>query len=114
MATDPSAIDPRLRGRDYAVQYDRVWSAAREVGRRLRGWTVNDADARRGEIRAEIVGWLWKRPDDVVIRITLDELGLTRVDLVLTPRTPRIGDRVSARRIGRFTRALDAEVQARS
>lgn len=111
VATVPAATDPRLRGRAYSVRFDSVWSAAREVGRTLRGWEVTAADARGGEIRAEVTGWPWKRPDDAVIRVWLDEVGLTRVDLTLTPQTPRLGTRVSARRIGRFLRALDAAVQ---
>lgn len=111
VATGPSAADPRLQGRAYAVRFDRVWDAAREVGRSLRGWSVTGADARGGEITAGVTGWPWRRPDDAVIRVWLDEVGMTRVDLALTPRTPRIGNRVCARRIGRFLRALDAAVR---
>lgn len=111
VATGASATDPRLQGRAYSVRFDSVWSAAREVGRTLRGWEVTAADSRGGEIRVEVTGWLWKRCDDAVIRVWLDDVGLTRVDLTLTPQTPRLGTRVSARRIGRFLRALDTALQ---
>src|SRR5215212_8034275 len=79
--TDPESPDRRLRGREYAVPFTTVWEAVLETARSQRRWTVTQADARRGEIDAEARTSLWRFVDDVWIRVSLDELGLTRVDM---------------------------------
>jgi hypothetical protein len=111
LSTDPFAPDPALRGRAYPIQFDRVWSAALVLGRDLRGWSVSDVDPRNGQISAEVHGWPLKRRDHATIVVSLDELGLTRVDLRMTPLTFRIGRRVSRRRIERFLTSLDSALQ---
>lgn len=108
VSTGPAAEDPRLRGRAYPVRFGSVWSAAVSTAGSLRGWRVLDLDPMRGAIRAEACGRLWKRPDEVRIQLSLDEVGLTRVDLTVTPLTRRLGSGPSRRRIGRYLRALDA------
>lgn len=112
LATDAAAEDPGLRGRAYPVRFGSVWSAALSTAEALGGWRVIDRDPVHGEIRAEACGRLWKRPDEVHIRLSLDEVGLTRVDLVVTPLARRIGRRRGRRRIGRYLRALDAALRA--
>lgn len=111
LSTEPSAPDPALRGRAYSIQFERVWSAALVLGRTLRGWSVSDVDQRNGQISAEVSGWLLKRPDQATIVVSLDEVGLTRVDLRMTPLTFRLGRRVSRRRIERFLTSLDSALQ---
>jgi hypothetical protein len=106
-ATDPEAADPRLRGRAYDLPYRRVWTAALAIARAERDWTVVAADPRAGEIRAEARAVLWRGVDDVHVRIALDPLGRTRVDLHSCSRARRGDLGTNARRIGRFLRALD-------
>ena len=109
--TDPESPDPRLRGRDYAVPFTTVWEAALETARTRRRWTVTQADARRGEIQAEARTALWRFVDDIWIRISLDELGLTRVDVSSQSRVGSADLGVNARRIARFLHALDRRLQ---
>jgi hypothetical protein len=106
-ATDPGSRDPRLRGRTYALPYRRVWAAALQVTGASRGWTVVAADPQAGEIQAEARTRLWRWVDDVFIRVALDPLGLTRVDLRSRSRSGSGDLGANARRIGRFVRALD-------
>ena len=54
---------------------------------------------------------LWKFVDDVWIRISLDELGLTRVDVSSQSRVGKADLGVNARRIARFLHALDRRMQ---
>lgn len=112
VVTDPRADDSRLRGGTFAIQFHEVWSTALILARTLRGWSVTGTDARNGEITAEVEGWIWKRPDQVTVRISLDDMGLTRVDLAAAPLTRRISRRVSTRRMGRFMRSLVAALQS--
>jgi Protein of unknown function (DUF1499) len=109
--TDPESPDPRLRGRDYAVPFTTVWNAALETARARKRWTVTQADARRGEIQAEARTALWRFVDDVWIRISLDELGQTRVDVSSESRVGRGDLGANARRIARFLHALDRRLQ---
>lgn len=105
--TEPDSDDPRLRGRSYAVPFARVWRAALdEIGARRR-WTLVEADPARGEILAEARTPVWRFTDDVWIRVSLDENGLTRVDVASTSRVGRSDFGTNARRIVRFLQTLD-------
>ena len=105
--TDPESPDRRLRGRDYPVPFTAVWEAALDTARGWSRWTIVQADARRGEIQAEARTALWRFVDDIWIRISLDELGLTRVDVSSQSRVGKADLGVNARRIARFLHALD-------
>jgi Protein of unknown function (DUF1499) len=109
--TDPESPDRRLRGREYAVPFTTVWEAALETARARRGWSVVETDARRGEILAEARTALWRFVDDVAIRISLDELGMTRVDVASQSRVGTADLGANARRIARFLHALDRRMQ---
>jgi uncharacterized protein (DUF1499 family) len=109
--TDPEAPDRRLRGREYAVPFATVWQAALDTARGWPRWTVVQAEARRGEIQAEARTALWRFVDDVWIRVSLDELGQTRVDVISQSRVGRADLGVNARRIARFLHALDRRLE---
>jgi hypothetical protein len=106
--TTPSSEDARLRGRTYAVPFERVWQAAMKLaGGGLRGWKMTHADDHDGVIHAESRPLVFGSRSDVVITITLDADAQTRVDMTSAFRKG-IGDLGSnSRRIGRFFRALD-------
>jgi hypothetical protein len=61
----------------------------------------------RGEIRAEVVSFIWKRPDEITVLVSLDDVGLTRVDLIVAPLGLRLGRGLARRRMTRFLRAVD-------
>ena len=107
-ATDPESADPALRGRTYAIPFDRVWSAIIAIADGgANGWRVLRADASEGVIEAESETRFRKRIDDVRIRIGLDDGGWTRVDLVSASRTNRADLGSNRRRIRDFLRRLD-------
>ena len=109
--TSPLAEDPDLRGRTYAIPYERVWRAARRLAAGgLRGWRIVDADDYDGLIRAEARSTLLRRVDDIVIRITLDANAQTRVDARSSSRGGRGDLGSNARRLRRFFAALDEEL----
>jgi hypothetical protein len=104
-ATRHDHPDPRLRGAVLPHPFQRVWTAARTVASSLPRWSVTASDPRAGEIVAEVHPRLGGSPSEVTIRISLDESGLTRVDLTCVPRSgPDLG--ASRRRIGRFLARL--------
>jgi hypothetical protein len=111
--TDPKAQDWRLRGRTYAIPFDRVWNAAlRLCGGGLKHWSLVSADDMAGVIRARALTRLFRRPHDVRVTIGLDENGQTRVDVasILINRKRDLG--ANARRIHRFMDELDATLGA--
>ena len=106
--TQRDAADPGLRGRTYAIPFDRVWTAALVIaGGKLRGWRIIHADDHEGLITAEHHSLLLRSAADVEIRIGLDQDAQTRVDATSASRRggPDLG--ANARRLRRFFRALD-------
>jgi hypothetical protein len=112
--TAPDARDAALRGRTYAVPFDLIWREALLLtGGGLRRWTVTEADDQEGVILAcarSIGGAM----HDVMITITLDADGQTRVDASAQARKPLSDFGRSARRLRRFFHALDRALQRRA
>ncbi len=105
--TEAASPDPRLRGRTYAIPFERVWRAALALAAEPPGWRVVGADDLEGVIRAETTSRLFHRLADVQIRVTLDENAQTRVDARSASRTARADLGANARRLRRFFRRLD-------
>lgn len=112
--TDPTSPDVRLRGRTYAISFDRVWTAAlRLADGGLRGWYVVHADDQWGNVRAVSRSLVLKRPLDVTVRVRLDENAQTRVD-VQTRASEGKGDLGRGPRlIARFFKRLDRTLGAK-
>lgn len=111
--TDPFSEDPRLRGRTYAITFDRVWNAALALADGgLKRWTVVESDDEEGIILAESRTFWLRMVDDVRIHVTLDDNGQTRVDVASASRKGRGDLGTNARRVGRFLRALDGRLEA--
>ena len=109
--TGPEHDDPALRGRVYAIPFDRVWSEAlRMAGGGLRGWAILRADDQDGLIEAEAVRLVSRAVDDVEIRICLDSNAQTRVDLTSRSRNQRPDLGANRRRILKFMREMDARL----
>ncbi|MFG1690665.1 DUF1499 domain-containing protein [Gemmatimonadota bacterium] len=112
--TDPHSEDHRLRGRTYAIPFDRVWKAAlRLAAAELRGWRVTHADDESGVIQAESKTLVLRFVDDVQIDVTLDENGQTRVDLTSASRVGKGDLGKNARRVGKFLKRLDRKLDAK-
>lgn len=113
--TDPSARDWRLRGRTYAIPFDRVWNVALSIcGGGLPRWSLVSADDRAGVMRARALTRVLRRASEVRVKIGLDANGQTRVDITsISPNRKRdLG--ASARRIHAFLAALDHRLGAES
>jgi hypothetical protein len=109
--TSPSAEDPRLRGRTYAVPFEDVWQAAtRLVGGGLKRWELLEADDQEGVIRGTAHGITERFTSGITVRITLDPDAQTRVDAMSASRTGRAGLGVNGRRLSRFFTRLDRAV----
>jgi hypothetical protein len=100
--TDPRSPNPRLRGRTYAIPFERVWSHALAVIQGdLRRWKLLTHDDQTGVILAEARTALLRRDVDIHVRIGLDENGQTRVDVRTALRSAH-GD------LGSTTRLIEA------
>jgi len=110
--TDPSADDPHLRGRTYAIPFDRVWTATLGIVHAHSRWSVVDADDLAGVVRCESTTLVLRRLEDVFIRISLDENAQTRVDLISRSREDRRDWGSNARRIRWFVKKLDRALDA--
>jgi hypothetical protein len=111
--TDPTSSDPSLRGRSYAIPFDRVWRAATLLADQdLPGWTVVSWNDRDGIIRAEARSRMFRLTDDVTIRISLDENAQTRVDMVSESRNGKADLGTNVRRVRTFFDRLDRKLAA--
>lgn len=109
-ATAPDHEDPSLRGRTYAVPFERVWRAALTIASGRSGWTILDADDLEGHIRIEAKTPVLRFVDDVEIRIGLDADAQTRVDMTSGSRKGKVDLGTNARRIRRFFKHLDRKL----
>ncbi|MFW5947388.1 MAG: DUF1499 domain-containing protein [Gemmatimonadota bacterium] len=111
--TAPSAEDPRLRGRTYAIPFEDVWQASLYLVKGgLRRWELLEADDQEGVIRGAAhgpFGWL---SSSITVRIVLDADAQTRIDALSASRTGRGDLGANARRLARFFAALDRRLAA--
>jgi hypothetical protein len=111
--TDRRSRDAALRGRTYAIPFDRVWNAALQLASgELSGWGVNRSDDHAGVLDAVASPLLFGPMADVRVRIGLDANGQTRVDVEARSRTSRGDLGGNRRRIRRFIAALDRKLEA--
>jgi hypothetical protein len=112
--TRPNHPNAALRGRRYAIPFDRVWAAAlkliEEGGSR---WVILEANDQAGFIRAEAETFLFRFVDDVLVQIGLDVDAQTRVDVTSRSRKGKTDLGTNGRRIRKFLRALDGALDVR-
>ncbi len=78
------------------------------AGGGLPRWRVVNADDQKGTLDAVATTFLFRKDEDVHIRVSLDDNGQTRVDLESASRAGRADLGRNARRIVAFCRRLDA------
>jgi hypothetical protein len=106
-------MDPRLRGRTYAIPFDRVWTVARALADGgMPRWKLLLVDDEKGRIDAEATTLALRLRDRVHVDIGLDENGLTRVDMSVTPARRWLDVGRGRRMVGRFVRRLDTGLGA--
>lgn len=105
----PEGVEERL----YSIPFSRVWQAALALLGSGRGWTVTGADPRHGSLLAERRSLLRRRPRRFYLSLSLDPMGLTRVEaaFVREDGTParRGRGRAAERILRRLDRALGVE-----
>ena len=112
--TCPRAGDARLRGRTYAIPFDRVWSAAEAAASgECPRWTLISANDEAGVIVAEVRTLVSRRIGDARIEIGLDGHAQTRLDVHVVMRGKRGDLGGAARVVGAFVKRLDASLQVR-
>ena len=100
-----------MRGRVYAIPFDRVWNEALAlVGGGLPRWTLSRCDDQEGRIEAAAQRLITRRVDDVEVRITLDVDAQTRVDLTSRGRSGRGDLGANRRHVLLFLKSLDARL----
>ena len=76
------------------------------------GWSLSEADEDRGIFKAESKTLVFRLVDDVQLRMSLDDYGQTRVDMISASRNGRGVFGRNARRIKKFFRVLDRRIGA--
>ena len=111
--TDPGSPDPHLRGRTYAIPFDRVWTAALGIANGgLRGWRLLRSDDVTGVLEAEAVSTLPQRVNLVRVQVSLDHNAQTRLDLLLVEQNSSLALGGNRRRLRRFVAEMDRRLGA--
>jgi len=108
--TRPDHPNPRLRSRTYGFPFPDIWGAVGTAASTRPRWSITGADPRAGTLRVEVRTPRMKHTHDVRIDLTLDENGLTQVDVESRSRKGFADFGANARRIERFLEALDAQL----
>jgi hypothetical protein len=109
------AIQPSLSGpgwRAYAIDFRGVWQAAEEVLGAMPRWAVRSADPRRGVMEVEVQRALGGGPRPVLLRLSLDPFGLTRVEIFPLSPTGKPVPVVEKQWLRRFFRRLEARLHS--
>ena len=105
--TNPWSEDPRLIGRTYAISFEEVWRGCMKFVAERDRWRLLQADDIAGFIRVRCTSFVFRREDNLEIRVALDENALTRVDMRAGSRKGRTDLGLNVRRVGRFFTKLD-------
>lgn len=112
--TDPGATDARLRGRRFAIPFERVWAASyRLLSGGLPHWGLTWEDDRSGVLEAKVPERILRPAGHVRVRVFLDADAQTCVEMAAGPVSGGRDLGASRRRIGQFFAALDAELSPR-
>lgn len=93
--------------RSYAIAFHDVWEAALASAAALRGWEVLDTDSRAGEIRLQTLNRLGRAPSEGRLRLWLDDLGQTRLEVHFEAPRRLLGAGAVSARATRFLNRLE-------
>lgn len=93
--------------RSYAIAFHDVWEAALASAVALKGWEVLESDSRAGEIRLQTLNRLGRAPSEGRVRLWLDELGQTRLEVLFEEPRRLLRPGPHGARATRFLRRLD-------
>jgi hypothetical protein len=105
--TNPWSEDPRLIGRTYAIPYEEVWRTCMKFVAERGRWRLLEEDDLAGFIRIRCITLVFRREDNLEIRVGLDENALTRVDVRAGSKRSRMDLGLNVRRVGWFFKKLD-------
>ncbi len=104
-----SAAYPKIRTLVFDRSLRQVFTAAEAAAKDLH-WTIFSASSTAGRIEAGDWATIFGFVDDIVIRVRLNAAGYTVLDIRSASRTGDADMGRNARRIQRFTEALDARL----
>lgn len=95
-----SRADPEPPGSTYTAVFHDVWVAAIAAVEALRGWSITSSDSRAGTIDLVTADRLGRSPAPARLHLSLDEVGLTRLEIrAAAPGARGTRDRRRARRL---------------
>lgn len=98
-------------GRTYAAPFAAVWDAVRERVDAHPRWRVEHADETNGILRVTCRSLVLRLVDDLTVWLSLDEEGLTRLEVRSAARTGKADLGVNRRRIDSLLSELDARFE---
>lgn len=93
--------------RRYTAAFSDVWEAVLAAVAELRAWRVLSSDSREGTLHVETAGLLGRRPLEARLRVSLDEVGWTKLEMRMDRSGGGILPSRAPRRVGRLLGRVD-------
>jgi hypothetical protein len=97
--------------RRYTAPFSDVWEAVLAAVADLREWRVLSSNSQSGVLTIETAGLLGRRPLEAELRLSLDEVGLTRLEMRMDRARRGFLPAAAPRRVGRLLAKVDRRLR---
>jgi hypothetical protein len=106
--------DAEFVGRgSYTAPFSELWDALLGAVGDLREWKVLSSNSQAGTLRVQTADVLGRRPLEAELRLSLDEVGLTRLEMRMDRSRRGVLPSPAPRRVARLLARLDRRLRGR-
>jgi hypothetical protein len=98
--------------RRYTAPFSDVWQTVLAAVEDLREWRVVSSNSQAGTVRVETADVLGRHPLEAELRLSLDEVGLTRLEMRMEHARRGFLPPAAPRRVGRLLAKVDRRLRA--
>jgi hypothetical protein len=109
---DPAGNEAEYVGdRSYTAPFSDVWDTVLAAIGELREWRVLSSSSQAGTLRVETADLFGRRPLEAELRLSLDEMGMTRLQMRMDRSRRGLLPPAAPRRVGRLLASVDRRLR---